>query len=65
MVIDPQFYKDIAQNIAFSHVNYTYLSWFDRLFISFWIVISVYTFTGFWKIKFKELYDDWKKKKNE
>ncbi len=59
IIITPEFYRDIAQNALFYHINYTNLSYLDRIFISFWIVISIWLASKFYyqeKRKFKRKY---------
>ena len=53
-MIPPEFYQDIAQNAMFYHINYTYLSYFDRVFISFWIVISIWIGAKFIKMELRK-----------
>ena len=57
--ISPQFYSDIAQNEALYYGNYITLSYLDRVFISFWIVITIYLTVKSFKMQWREM----KKKK--
>mgnify|MGYP007068279301 CR=1 FL=1 len=43
-MIAPEFYTDVAKNALFYHIDYINLSYFDRVFISFWIIIFFHIF---------------------